>query len=75
MLRCLAIATLIYAMGHPDFAAYRPDAFDRSLREFHRDVNRVAGVTFGAATVLAPAQSLRSLDTLSGRLQAMLSNR
>ena len=75
MLRCVAVAALLYGFGHPDCDAYRPLAFDRSLREFHRDVNRIAEVTTGAALVFDPARTLRSLDSLSGRMQAMLSNR
>ena len=40
MWRWLAIAAVLYAGGHPALDAYRPVAFERSLREFHRDVNR-----------------------------------
>ena len=75
MWRWLAIAAAIYAAGHPDFSTHRPAAFDRSLREFHRDVNRMAS---GAVQAIAGAdhvRSMRQFATLSAQLQAMLTDR
>ena len=39
MWRWLAVAAALYGFGDPQFEAYRPAAFERSLREFHRDVD------------------------------------
>jgi hypothetical protein len=75
MWRCLALATALYACGHPALEAYRPAAFDRSLREFHRDVNRVAVSTTGAFVMLDQNRTLRSLNAMSAQFQTMLSGR
>ena len=73
MWRCLAIAAVLYAGGHPGLDAYRPAAFERSLREFHRDVNRLAATPRSAAVGLDQARALRQLSSLGGQFQAMLS--
>ena len=75
MARLLALAAALYAFGHPGFDAWRPMAFDRSLREFHRDVNRVAATATDAFVMFDQARSLRSINTLGVQLQAMLSDR
>ena len=75
MWRWLAIAAVLYGIGHPELAAYRPVAFDRSLREFHRDVNRVAATATDAFVMFDQARLLRSINTLGVQLQAMLSDR
>ncbi len=74
MWRWLAVATLLYAFGHSGFDAYRPAAFDRSLREFHRDVNRLTEDGIRTATAFDQAGTLRYLNSLSVHFQAMLSN-
>jgi len=73
MWRWLVIAAILYAGGHPGLEAYRPIAFDRSLREFHRDVNRVAADTTRAFLMFDQVRSLHSLSTLGAQFQAMLS--
>lgn len=75
MLRCLVLAAAIYAFGHPALEAYRPAPFERSLREFHRDINRIAEATWDAAATFDRGRALRSFETLSVRLQAMQSAR
>jgi hypothetical protein len=74
MWRCLAIAAMLYAFGHPGLDAYRPMAFDRSLQEFHRDVNRVAAVTTRAFVMFDQSRVRRSLNSLSANFQAMLTS-
>jgi hypothetical protein len=71
MWRCLLIAAALYACGYPGFD-YRPPAFDRSLREFHRDVNRTVSEVTHAVTGLDQARALRQLHALGGQLQGML---
>lgn len=75
MWRLLIIATALYAGGHPALDAYRPAAFERSLREFHRDVNRLAEHGMQAAVGLDQARALRQLTALGGQFQSMLSVR
>ena len=72
MWRCLAIAAMLYGFGHPGLEPYRPAAFDRSLREFHRDVNRLAEYGVRIATAADQARTLRHLSSLSVQFQAML---
>jgi hypothetical protein len=72
MWRCLAIAAMLYGFGHPGLEPYRPAAFDRSLREFHRDVNRLAAHGVGIATAVDQTRTLRHLSSLSAQFQAML---
>ncbi len=73
MWRCLAIAALLYAGGHPSLDAWRPAAFERSLREFHRDVNRLAEHGVRIATAVDQTRTLRHLSALNVQFQAMLS--
>lgn len=73
--RLLVIAAILYAFGHSGLDAYRPAAFERSLREFHRDVNRVAAVTASAFVMFDQSRSLRSLNSLSAQFQAMPAGR
>ena len=75
MWRWLAIAAVLYGFGHRDLDAYRPAAFDRSLREFHRDVNRMAATATQAFIMFDQSRSLRSLNTIGAQLQAMLPSR
>ena len=76
MWRWLAIAAVLYGLVHPSLAVYRPSAFDRSLREFHRDVNRLSDDAMRVATTLPdPGQPLRTLNSLSASFQTMLSAR
>ena len=74
MWRALVIAIILYLGGHPGFEAYRPLAFDRSLQEFHRDVNRMIAVTT-RAFMFDQHRSLRSLNVLGAQFQAMLPGR
>jgi hypothetical protein len=79
--RWLILAVGLYAGGHPALDAYRPAAFEHSLREFHRDVNRLAERGLYAATGLDQARALSQIAALgkvaalSGQFQAMLSGR
>lgn len=73
--RCLLIAMALYAGGHPALDAYRPAAFERSLREFHRDVNRFAERGIRTANSIDQARALRQFAALSGQFQSMLSAR
>jgi hypothetical protein len=75
MWRWLIIAMALYAGGHPALDAYRPAAFERSLREFHRDVNRLAEQGMQAAAGFDQVRALRQFATLSGQFQSMLSAR
>jgi hypothetical protein len=75
MWRWLIIVMALYAGGHPALDAYRPAAFERSLREFHRDANRLARRGIEAATGLDQTRALRQFVALSGQLQSMLSAR
>jgi hypothetical protein len=75
MWRWLAVAAALYGFGDPQFEAYRPAAFERSLREFHRDVDRMTAGTLHAFVMFDQARSLRSLTTLTAQFQAMLSGR
>ena len=75
MWRWLAIAAVLYGFGHPSFGDYRPVAFERSLREFHRDVNRMAAAARQTAAAFDQSRSLQSLNTLGAQLQAMLAGR
>jgi hypothetical protein len=75
MWRCLAIAAVLYGFGHPEFEAYRPVAFERSLREFHRDVNRIAAVSTRGFVMFDQNRALRSLNSLGAQFQSMLSGR
>ena len=72
MWRWLAIAAMLYGFGHPGLEPYRPAAFDRSLREFHRDVNRLAEDGVRIATAVDQTRTLRHLSSLSAQFQAML---
>jgi hypothetical protein len=73
MWRVLAVAAVLYGFGHRDLDAYRPVAFDRSLREFHRDVNRMTATATQAFVMFDQKRSLQSLSTMAAQLQAMLS--
>jgi len=73
--RLLIIAMAVYAGGHPALDAYRPSAFERSLREFHRDVNRIAEQGMQTATGLEQARMLHQFTMLSGQFRTMLSAR
>jgi hypothetical protein len=75
MWRCFAIAATLYAGGHPDLDAWRPAAFDRSLREFHRDVNRLGSDAMRTATGLDQTRMLMQFGSLSEQFQTMLSGR
>jgi hypothetical protein len=75
MWRWFAIAAAFYAGGHPGLDAWRPAAFDRSLREFHRDVNRLGGDAVQVATGLDQARMLSQFGSLSEQFQTMLSGR
>ena len=68
-----AIAAALYASGHPSLDAWRPAAFERSLREFHRDVNRLGNDTVQTVTGIDPARALQQFSSLGVQLQAMLS--
>jgi hypothetical protein len=72
MWRCLAIAVLLYAAGDARLDAYRPAAFERSLREFHRDVNRIGADAVRTAAGLDQVRALQDFSSLGARLQAML---
>ena len=72
MWRWLAIAAVLYAGGHPELDAWRPAAFERSLREFHRDVNRLGGDAMQSALGLDQARALRQFSSLGAQFQAML---
>ena len=74
MWRCLAIAAMIYGFGHPALDAYRPLAFERTLQEFHSDVNRVASITTRAFVMFDQARIQRSLNSLSSSFQAMITS-
>jgi hypothetical protein len=67
MWRWFAIAAALYAGGHPGLDAWRPAAFERSLREFHRDVNRL-----GNEAMLTQTRALQRFSSLGAQLQAML---
>jgi hypothetical protein len=69
--RVLAIAAALYVLGHPNFDAWRPIAFDRSLREFHRDMNRLAYETTRVLTVFDRTGTVRTLTELGSQLQSM----
>ncbi len=73
--RVLAIAAALYALGHPGFDAWRPVAFDRSLREFHRDMNRIAHDTLRVFAVFDRSGTVRTLAELGSQLQAMVTVR
>ena len=73
--RWLAIAAILYAGGHPGVEAYRPAAFDRSLREFHRDVNRLANDAMQTAVGVDQVRALHQFATLSAQFQTMLAGR
>ena len=75
MWRWLAVAAILYGLGDSQFDDYRPAAFERSLREFHRDVDRMTAETVSAFVMFDQARSLRSLVTLTAQLKAMTSNR
>lgn len=75
MWRWFIIVMALYAGGHPALDTYRPAAFERSLREFHRDMNRLAEQGMQAAVGLDQARALRQFATLSDQFQAMLSAR
>ena len=47
-------------------------AFERSLREFHRDVNRFCNDTVSTVTGIDQARALREFSVLGAQLQAML---
>lgn len=73
--RLLAIALWLYAFGHSQFDAWRPLAFDASLREFHRDINRIASETSRVFVVFDRTGTLHALGTLGSQLQAILTAR
>jgi hypothetical protein len=75
MWRWFAIAAALYAGGHPSLDAWRPAAFDRSLREFHRDVNRLGSDTAKAVTGLDQTRMLMQFGSLNANFQTMLSGR
>ena len=75
MWRWFAIAAALYACGHPGLDAWRPAAFDRSLREFHRDVNRLATDTMQVATGVDQIRMLNQFSSLNANFQTMLSGR
>ena len=75
MWRWFAIAAALYAGGHPGLDAWRPAAFERSLREFHRDVNRLGNDAVLTATGFDQARALAQFSSLGAQLQAMLSRR
>jgi len=72
MWRWFAIAAALYAGGHPGLDAWRPAAFERSPREFHRDVNRLGNEAMLTATGLDQARALQRFSSLGAQLQAML---
>jgi hypothetical protein len=73
--RVLAIAAALYTLGHPHFDAWRPIAFDRSLREFHNDMNRIAHSTVRMVAVFDRSGATRTLSDLGAQLQAMVTDR
>ena len=73
MWRWLAIAAIIYAGGYPGLEPYRPAAFERSLREFHRDVNRLVSDAMQSAAGVHHVRAMRRFASLSAQFQAMLS--
>jgi hypothetical protein len=75
MTRLLAVAAALYALGHPGFDAWRPMAFDRSLREFHRDVNRIAHDGIRVLAAFDRSGTVRTLNDLSGQFHALLTAR
>ena len=72
MWRWFAIAAALYVGGHPGLDAWRPAAFERSPREFHRDVNRLGNEAMLTATGLDHARALQRFSSLGAQLQAML---
>ena len=60
MWRWLAVAAILYGLGDSQFDDYRPAAFERSLREFNRDVDRMAAGTLSAFVMFDQTRSLRS---------------
>jgi hypothetical protein len=75
MTRLLAVAAALYALGHPGFDAWRPIAFDRSLREFHRDVNRIAHDSMRVLVVFDRSGTVHALTELGGQLHTMITAR
>ena len=73
MWRLMAIAAMLYGAGHPTLDPYRPAAFERSLREFHRDVNRLADDATRAVTGVDHVRALRQFASLG--VQTMLTAR
>lgn len=75
MWRWFAVAAALYSCGHPGLDAWRPAAFDRSLREFHRDVNRLGSDAVRSATGLDQVRVLGQFNSLNANFQTMLSGR
>jgi hypothetical protein len=75
MWRWFAIAAALYAGGHPGLDAWRPAAFERSLREFHRDVNRLGNDAVLTVAGIDQARAMREFSSLGVQLQAMLPRR
>jgi len=70
--RILFVAALIYAAGHPALDGQRPALFDRPLRSFHAEIDRMARDTRRAWSVLDDAGSMRHLRPLIDQIGAML---
>ena len=75
MWRWLVIVAAFYAGGHPPLDAWQPAAFERSLREFHHDVNRLRSDALQTVTGLEQARALRQFHSLGDQLRAMLTGR
>jgi len=58
MWRCIAMAALVYAFGHPKFDGYRPAGLDRPMQAFYVEVNKAALI---GRRALGPVDSDRAV--------------
>jgi len=75
MWRWLAIAAVLYAGGHPALDAWRPAAFERSLTEFHHDVNGLRNDAVRTVTGLDQARAMQQFYSLGDQLQSIVISR
>jgi hypothetical protein len=68
----LLLLALLYGYGHSACDGYRPAAFDRPLREFHREAGEIASGVRRALATLDDARSMRYLAILLRRLDGVL---
>jgi hypothetical protein len=72
MWRCVTMAALVYAYGHPNFDGYRPVGLDRPLQAFYVEVNKAAVTGRQALAKLDDDRAVHYLKAYVDKVEAEL---